>query len=604
MAVKSVIEIDVQDDAFKAFVQLFEKYQAALKKTPGVWSDATDAANGMSGAVGATAGKITANINFISKQTEEQAKMRREVERTNRQMTDLGRSTLRVATGIKDITFSMLRWSSLVGAFSLLSGAGGLFGYSVLASSTSNTRRSALELGVTASQLQAANITYERIGGAGNLLSRIAEIREDVSQRYLLQQLGISPQDISQKDAADLLPSAIEGLRRRYLEIPEELRTTLAPAYGLTQFAGLGTLRLLGGTSAGEISDLGAQYSQRRLSVGASDEIGRRFADFMARLEAAGAGLQSNLADRLVQLSVPINNVIDAFTNLVRAGINTPEFERGIRTFAEYIQEFSTWLGSERGRNSIREFAENVSSVVSGLGRMAAWLASWFPAPREAPPEVYGPLAPSPLDNPALRTPEGRRRGTLGGSGGLGGFPAMPMSMNLRGPGVWEGHFSALEGQYNLPPGLLNTIYQLESGGGRNLGPSRAGALGPFQFMPRTAASLGLEDPMDTAASANAAARYMNHLLSLFNGDLEMAAAAYNWGQGNVRRQIAQLGPRWREGLPDETRTYVNRVVSSVGPNTGTIQAQNGQSINITIQNSTGSNIINSVTGLASGGRV
>lgn len=602
MAVKSVIEIDVQDDAFKAFVQLFEKYQAALKKTPGVWNDAATAANGTAGAVGSTAGKITANINFISKQTEEQAKMRREVERTNRQMTDLGRSTLRVAAGIKDITFSMLRWGTLVGAFSLLTGAGGLFGYSALASSTSSTRRSALELGVTSSQLQAANITYERIGGAGNLLSRIAEIREDVSQRYLLEQLGVSPQDITQKDAADLLPSVIEGLRRRYLEIPEELRTTLAPAYGLTQFAGLGTLRLLGGTSAGEISELGAQYGQRRLSVGANDETGRRFADFMARLEAAGAGLKSTLADRLVELSVPINNVIDAFTNLVKTGINTPEFERGIKTFAEYIQEFSLWLGSEKGRNSIREFAENVGSVVSGLGRMAAWLASWFPAPREAPPETYGPVSPSPYDNPALRTPEGRRRGTLGGSGNLGGFPAQPMSMN--GPGVWGQHFSALEGQYGLPPGLLNTIYQIESGGGRNLGPSRAGALGPFQFMPDTARSMGLQDPMDTASSAHAAARYMDYLLSRFSGDLEMAAASYNWGEGNVRRQVARLGPRWREGLPDETRNYINRVMTGIGPNIGMIQAQGGQNINITIQNATGSNTVNTVTGLAAGGRV
>jgi hypothetical protein len=359
---------------------------------------------------------------------------------------------------------------------------------------------------------------------------------------------------------------------------------------------------LLGGTSAGEISDLGLQYGQRRQTLGASDETGRRFADFMARLEAAGSGLQSTLADRLVQPSGPINNVIDAFTNLVRTGINTPEFERGIKTFAEYIQEFSLWLGSERGRNSIREFAENVGNVVSGLGRMAAWLASWFPGAREAPPETYGPLAPSPQDNPALRTPEGRRRGTLGGSGNLEGFPAQRMSMN--GPGVWGEHFSALEGQYRLPPGLLNTIYQIESGGGRNLGPSRAGALGPFQFMPRTAAAMGLQDPMDTASSAHAAARYMDYLMNQFSGNLEMAAASYNWGEGNVRRQVAQLGPRWREGLPDETRNYINRVMAGVGPNIGMIQAQNGQSINITIQNSTGANTVNTVTGLSAGGRV
>jgi hypothetical protein len=595
MAVKSIIEIDVQDDAFKAFVALFDKYQSALKKMPGAWADAESAASDLALTISKDNDKLRIGANLISKQTDEQKKLQRQIEASNRAWTEFGKTTVNIGRTVAGISLNILKWGAVSGLFT---GVGGLLGYTSLASTTATTRRSALELGITPGQLQAANITYERIGGAGNLLSRIAEIREDVSQRYLLEQLGISPQDIEEKDAADLLPQVVSGLRRRYLEIPENLRTTLAPAYGLTQFGmGLSGLRLLGRTGEQEISGLGEQYRQRSTSLGAADATGQAFADFIARLNSASTALQSNLADRLVQLSGPINNVVDAFSNLIRTGINSPEFERGIRSFAEYIQEFSTWLGSERGRNSIREFAENVASVVVGLGRMAAWLASWFPGPRE---EIYGPPSPSPQDNPALRTPEGRRRGTLGGAGrGEGYYPAEPMS--FRGAGVWEEHFSALENRHGLPPGLLNSIYQLESGGGRNLGPSRSGAIGPFQFMPATAQWLGLQNPMDTASSADAAARFMNYLLGRFNGDLEMAAAAYNWGEGNVSRQVARLGPRWREGLPQETRNYISTITSGAGPSTNMINAQSGQAVQITFYNATGGNANYSVNGLSQG---
>lgn len=613
MPVKSIIEIEVQDDAFKAFAELFKKYQDSLNKMPGAWKEAEKAADGVSDASASTNSKITATINFISKQTQEQQKMRREVERTNNSMTDLGRSTLRVAAGIKDITFSMLKWGTLTGVFSTLTGAGGLFGYTALASSTAGTRRSALELGVTPGQLQAANITYERIGGAGNILERIAEIKEDVTRRYLLEQLGISPQDIEDKSAADLLPQVVEGLRSRYLSISPELRSTLSPSFGLTQFGlGLPGLRLLGGTPEEELRGLGEQYRQRSTQLGAADETGRAFADFLASLQSAGTALQTTLADRLVQLSGPINNLVDAFTNLIRTGINTPAFESGIRSFAEYIQQFATWIGSEEGRDNLRKFAENIASVVAGLGRMVAWLASWFPERNEGQNAPSAPPGRLPLPGgerflepymrrgePASYTLTSGQVAPITGDYGVrpitGGSGVRPIT---GGPGIWGEHFASLENRHGLPGGLLNSIYQLESGGGRNMGPSRSGALGPFQFMPRTAEWLGLQDPMDTSSSANAAARFMEYLLNRFSGDLEMAAASYNWGEGNVRRQVRLLGPRWREGLPEETRNYINRLMTGLGPNTGMLNAQSGQQVSITFYNSTGSNVITSLTGL------
>jgi len=109
-----------------------------------------------------------------------------------------------------------------------------------------------------------------------------------------------------------------------------------------------------------------------------------------------------------------------------------------------------------------------------------------------------------------------------------------------------------LEAQYGLPAGLLDKIWLQESSRGRNM-LSPAGAQGHFGFMPKTAKEYGLSNPNDFGDSADAAARKMRDLLRQYGGDLQMATAAYNFGQGNLARTGLA-------GVPSETRNYVASV--------------------------------------------
>jgi len=117
--------------------------------------------------------------------------------------------------------------------------------------------------------------------------------------------------------------------------------------------------------------------------------------------------------------------------------------------------------------------------------------------------------------------------------------------------------FSALETKFKLPEGLLAGVFQKESAGGKHL-ISPAGAEGPFQMMPKTAASLGLrgDEVMDLDHSAAAAAKYFAQLLAQFHGDRQKAVAAYNWGSGNVEKYGLANAPK-------ETRDYIKAVGGS-----------------------------------------
>jgi hypothetical protein len=80
---------------------------------------------------------------------------------------------------------------------------------------------------------------------------------------------------------------------------------------------------------------------------------------------------------------------------------------------------------------------------------------------------------------------------------------------------------------------------------------SRAGARGIAQFMPRTAAEFGVDDPFDPSQALPASARLLRQLQLKF-GNLGLAAAAYNAGPGRVTDWL-----RKGKALPKETRSYV-----------------------------------------------
>ena len=108
--------------------------------------------------------------------------------------------------------------------------------------------------------------------------------------------------------------------------------------------------------------------------------------------------------------------------------------------------------------------------------------------------------------------------------------------------------------RYGLDPALVLAVVAVESGF-RPEAVSSKGAQGLMQLMPRTAAALGVQDPLDPEQNLDAGVRHLEALIKLYGGDLRRALAAYNAGQGAVERH---------GGVPPyrETRAYVKRVLA------------------------------------------
>ncbi|URX61377.1 transglycosylase SLT domain-containing protein [Luteibacter anthropi] len=134
---------------------------------------------------------------------------------------------------------------------------------------------------------------------------------------------------------------------------------------------------------------------------------------------------------------------------------------------------------------------------------------------------------------------------------------------------MWPAYKSA-----DLPEALLFGIMAKESGG-KVHAVSRSGASGPLQFMYATGLRFGLSNDsgfdqrFDPTMAAQANAQYINEQLANFNNNLELTLAAYNGGEGRMRRIAAAnpgagfYDPQIYGQMSAETRDYVPMVLAA-----------------------------------------
>lgn len=111
-------------------------------------------------------------------------------------------------------------------------------------------------------------------------------------------------------------------------------------------------------------------------------------------------------------------------------------------------------------------------------------------------------------------------------------------------------------GRHRLDPSLVKAVIHVESGFNPQA-VSPKGARGLMQVMPDTGRRFGRTDLFDPEQNVEAGSEYLKYLLSLFDGDVRLALAAYNAGEGAVLRHGRRIPP-FRE-----TQAYVPKVLAT-----------------------------------------
>ncbi len=108
--------------------------------------------------------------------------------------------------------------------------------------------------------------------------------------------------------------------------------------------------------------------------------------------------------------------------------------------------------------------------------------------------------------------------------------------------------------EYDVPSGLINAVIHTESYFNPEI-ESKAGAVGLMQLMPATAERFNVSDRKDPVQNIKGGTKFLGVLLKKYDNNLELTLAAYNAGEGAVKKYGNKIPPY------PETQRYVKKAL-------------------------------------------
>lgn len=606
---KSVIDIEVNDDQFQRFHDLFMQYKAKLAETPGEWEKSDKAVGNNVDAMRELVAAMQAQRTMIDEQAKERKKqadeekkqadlrnaqakkeeeaLKREnklIEERHKGIKAIGGTLSGMLGTTMSIGLNIAKWGAGVGIGLL---GGGFFGLERLASSATAERTQSRGLGVTPGELRAWKTEFGNYGDPEGLLSEASNAYSDANTRALFQRAGVRESTIRSGNTSEISEQALRGLTRFFNQNQGPNAQAIWQGYGFDRIMGYNQMRQFAGASPEERERMFGNIHRDIRTMGTGDPTMKAWQDFYTQLQRAGQELKTTFLDGLVGLSGPVGELSKNLTDLVKQFMASGGFKDIINTISHGLKDLSGSMKDGSFKRGFDDFVSALSNFTKGgtLTKDLQTLEKAIHITAEAADSVFSTVGKSPA---------------LGGSGwgnlqavpdGKGGFDWKQTDTSpTYGIGdVWnwikknlgpsEAHADDLGIIRNH--GILNqymgAIAQTESHGNPNA-VSPAGAQGLFQLMPSVQKQYGVTNPFDPAQSAKGARGLLSDLMQRFNGDMLKVTAAYNAGGGRVSGAIKQYGDDWLSHLPRETQQYVGRV------------AQNFQAggLNIQINNTTG----------------
>ncbi|WP_105464091.1 lytic transglycosylase domain-containing protein [Escherichia coli] len=558
MAAKSIVEIDVQDEKFQSFLEKFNEYQKALSELPEQWRGAVhglgEAAketervrNGTEGITKAFADGVTAlaSVNDgldrlngnLEKATKTQTEFNRKSGGARNFLNKASKDAKSLAGHIKDATTSLLSWGTVLGIFSGLAGAGGLWGLNHLAGNASAQRFTAMGLGTTAGGLNSTAVDFQKaLGNPVGTLGAIRDAQLDLSKRWQFRSMGIDNPD---RDPAELLPEMIKAAR----DIFERNGSTQqgAEAYGLTNYFTLDDLNRFKKMSDEEIDAMAKQAQQDTRRLQLTDQQIRQWQDFNIQLDRSKASIGNTFIRGLAPLVPELGKLSDAFSGAIETVLKSPELGKWIDGLSDGIRRFGHYLASP-------EFSKDVEAFMSGVERLARIIGNvidWIAGKTGLSVDDMKSGASILSNEPVIDEKTGQSY-IPGSESDPNVFAGLKWLKRLSGvtPTAYDSYFEEAARKYDLDPKLLKSVAAAESNWDQNA-VSKAGARGLMQVMPFNFQSG--ENPFDPRDNIMAGARVMSWAKGQAGGDVEEMLRWYNGGKNRGSKENREYPGRVRE---------------------------------------------------------
>lgn len=672
MAAKSVVEIDVQDEKFQTFLEKFNEYQKALDGLPEQWrgaaqgiGDSAKQTDKVLGSTEAIAQSFTDGVAAIASINDGLDRLNGNLERANKTQSEFNKKTSGarkflnkaskdakdLAGHIKSATTSLLSWGAVLGLFSGLAGAGGLWGMGRLAGSASSQRFTAMGLGTTAGGLNSSAVNYQKV--LGNPVGTLGAIRDgqlDLSKRWQFKAMGIDNPD---QDPAALLPQMIKSARDIFTRNGSSQQG--AEAYGLTNYFTLDDLNRFKNMSDAEIDAMTKQAQKDTQRLQLSDQQLKQWQDLNIQLDRSKISIENTFIRGLAPLAPELGRLSDAFSEAVETVLKSPELGRWIDGLADGIRKFGNYLVSPDFKNDVVSFMTGVERLAQVIGKVIDWItgktkitlddvkanSSMLSDEKRTDPQTGQSYTPGTDDDPRvwgwLKGVKGFFSSESGQSAGDDKDPWWKLRAGNDGilnnkwnqpeqhaqstkkrasgaaPSDYDEYFEEAAKKYDLNAKLLKSVAGAESSWNKNA-VSKAGAQGLMQVMPFNFKTG--EDPYNPRDNIMAGARVMSDGMrwaEKHGGGIDEALRYYNGGKnrgskenreypGRVREQFIKLYGAGAPGttqsnppqqLAQQSSIKTNQILQQILDN-----QRRGSSAGVAVYNNTGGSAIVSSTQL------
>ncbi|MFV3043634.1 lytic transglycosylase domain-containing protein, partial [Escherichia coli] len=540
MVAKSIVDIDVNDDKFVAFMERFREYQSALDDLPEAWrvaavgigesSKQTEKAKGEAKELGAEFNAvaeailtINSGIDRLNANLEDSKKKQDEFNKSTRSakgfLSDATKDAKSLAGHIKEATASLLSWGGIVGIFTGVLGVGGLFGINRLAATTGAQRFTSLGLGTSIGALDSTAINYQKaLGNPAGTLGAIRDSQMDLSKRWTFQAMGINNPD---QDPAKLLPQMIRNARDIFVQSGSTLQG--AQAHGLTNFFTLDDLNRFKNMSDEEITAMEKRAQQDARMLQITDQQARQWQDFNVQLDYSSQSIRNTFVRGLGPLTPQLRKLSDALSGAIDTVLKSPELGKWIDALARGIERFGNYLSSPEFTSDVLSFMDGVKR----LGQSVSRLIDLFAGKISLSEFMSG--SSSILGSSTREDAEGSQPYVPGSESDPRVWGVLKWGKMASGvaPTQYDDYFSEAAKKYNVDPRWLKAIAAGESSWDQNA-VSEAGAKGLMQVMPGNFQPG--ENPFDPRDNIMAGARVFSWAMQSANGDLDEALRYYNGG--------------------------------------------------------------------------
>ncbi|MBA3094958.1 hypothetical protein CB001_012030 [Salmonella enterica] len=392
MAAKSIVEIDVQDEKFQSFLEKFNEYQKALGELPEQWRGAVHGlgeaaketervregtegitkafADGVAALASVNDGLDRLNGN-LEKATKTQTEFNKKSGGARNFLNKASKDAKSLAGHIKDATTSLLSWGTVLGLFSGLAGAGGLWGLNHLAGNASAQRFTAMGLGTTAGGLNSTAVDFQKaLGNPVGTLGAIRDAQLDLSKRWQFRAMGVDNPD---RDPAELLPEMIKAARDIFVRNGSTQQG--AEAYGLTNYFTLDDLNRFKKMSDEEIDAMAKQAQQDTRRLQLTDQQLRQWQDFNIQLDRSKVSIGNTFIRGLAPLAPELGKLSDAFSGAIETVLKSPELGKWIDGLSDGIRRFGNYLASPELQKDVEAFISGVERLGRVIGKVIDWIS-------------------------------------------------------------------------------------------------------------------------------------------------------------------------------------------------------------------------------------